>query len=89
MYQTLHNNTTWGNANELYSNSIFATLKKKEFMTFKKFSAKMVDSPKSADFTEEALKVRSCVAFCCYALKQHHDFDINFSDINDKRQQQK
>ena len=52
----------------------------------------MVDRPKSADFTrkEEALKSKILICVEAFvALKQHHDFDINFSDINDKRQQQK
>lgn len=49
--------------------SIFATLEKKEFMTFKKM-AKMVDSPKSADFTlRKILEVRRPLVLV--AMEQH------------------
>ena len=48
----------------------------------------MVDSPKSADFTlRKILEVRSTRCYGATLIRRirTHDFDINFSDINDIR----
>ena len=86
MYQTLHNNnTTWGNANELHSNSIFATLEKKRVHDIQENPEKWLTG-QNQQILLEALKSKILMRVEAFvALKQHHDFDINFSDINDIR----